>query len=116
MAFVGKEIYEKVKPKDRLKYYYPFQDMNIRNKLLKRFFFYLNRIILLIQKKVGINRIKKENLSIGYGTNWLGIMCDLIDYILSKKDDIERLYRNSFFVTRCLFIHLLLTVYLKKFI
>lgn len=107
LAFVGKEISEKVKPEERMKYYYLFSDINITNKLLKKAFHFLNRILLFVQRKVGINRIKKERLIIGYGTNWFSITCELVDYILSKKVDIERLFSKSFCCDE-VFIHTLI--------
>ena len=108
LAYVGKELYEKNRPEERLKYYYLFQDAGIRNPLLKKIVTKIgNDVFVRIQKVFGVNRLTKlGKIQIGYGTNWFSITSAFAKYILREENKIERIYRNSLCCDE-IFIHTL---------
>lgn len=95
-TFTGEEIYQRENPASRLQYYYRFQDSscneNRKEKLLK----IQNLLLLPLQRRTGVNRLKNRDLQIGYGANWVSVTNDFVKYILAHEDEIEQLYRNSF--------------------
>lgn len=97
LAYVGKELQEKNRPEERFKYYYFFQDSNIRNPLLKKLLTKTwNELFVRLQKIVGVNRIAQSGqIQVGYGTNWFSITNAFAKYILSEEAQLERMYKNS---------------------
>ena len=57
----------------------------------------IEKILLVLQKIVGINRIKKVDYALYKGANWFSITGKCTRYILSKKDWIEK----NFKYTKC---------------
>ncbi|MDD5972938.1 MAG: beta-1,6-N-acetylglucosaminyltransferase [Spirochaetales bacterium] len=106
LAFVGKDIYMKVNPINRVKYYYILQDLPLKSKTLKKVRNLISNIFINIQKLLNIDRLKDSNLEIAYGTNWFSITNELVKYILSEKKVITRVFKHSFCSDE-LFIHTL---------
>jgi len=94
-TFVGDEIYKRVNPSKRIRFYYPFQNMNanryVRGVLMK----FQNKILVPIQKLFRVNRIKQYNDKIGYGSNWVSVTDDFVKYMLERKIAILKHYRSS---------------------
>ena len=78
------------------------------NNILNNFFVFLERILLMLQTILKIDRMRKyPNLDIKYGSNWVSITNAAAQYILNKR----KLVENIFKYTNCadeLFIHTLL--------
>lgn len=80
--------------------------------ILNEFFTFIERILLVIQIILHIDRVKNDKIKIKYGSNWLSITDDLVHYILKNKKVIKKLFKY----TNCgdeLFIQTL--VYNSKF-
>ena len=82
---------------DRIKYYHILNG-NIRHH--NRFIRFISRKIyelsLNIQKKIGINRLKNNNLVIRKGANWFSITDDLARYVIENKNIIRKMYIFTF--------------------
>lgn len=83
---------------ERIKYYYFFQELIGRNKvslkilILKSF----NRISLLAQKILRVNRINKYDFEFKKGECWFSISNSLAKYIVSNEGIIKKISKNSF--------------------
>lgn len=75
---------------NRIKYYHIFR------KKRNLFFKILSQIALRIQKLIGINRLKNSNLIVQKGTNWFSITGDFAKYVVSKSNEIEKLFNYSY--------------------
>ena len=82
----------------RINYYYIFQDINIKNYMLKNFLISLDNVFVKIQESLHIKRIPNNMLPyIQKGCNWFGINKHLASEILNNKDLIHHLCKY----TRC---------------
>ena len=74
----------------RIRYYHIFRK--------KRNLFYkiLAQIALKVQKALGVNRLKKNHLIVQKGTNWFSINHDFANYVVSKRNEIEKIFRYSY--------------------
>ena len=106
LTFVGKDIYEKNKPMDRIKYFYPMTDMPVKKNLKKCFMYIQKTLFLPIQKLVGINRCRNSTFILGYGSNWVSITDHFVQYILKNENGIRSVYSYGICVDE-LFIHTL---------
>lgn len=74
---------------ERVKYYYLFQKSDLRyNKTL----YIAQKLIVKLQKIVGINRIRKSSVKFQMGSNWFSITDDLARYVISKKPWIQKTF------------------------
>lgn len=87
ICFCGKDWQEK--SQERVKYYYLNRG---RNKIKSMF----NKIYLGIQKVLHINRLKKINMVICGGSNWVSITSDFANYLISNKKHILKTFSHSF--------------------
>ena len=74
---------------NRIKYY------NIeagRNKLLRR----LNKVYVLLQKLIGINRIKHADFEVAGGSQWCSLPRNFVKYLITRKDWIEKVFKKTF--------------------
>lgn len=78
----------------RMSLYHFFQERNLKRNYLLR---YIEKLSLFIQKKIGINRIKRNQIIWQKGSNWFSITQDLTKYILNK----EKWIKKTFFMTAC---------------
>ena len=91
LHFEQKQIQDKYL--DRIRYWYLFQE-----KAKKEHLYYLiDQALLRIQRKFGVNRIKKEKNQIQYGAQWFSITHEFAKYVVSK----EMWIRKRFSKTRC---------------
>ena len=97
-TFCGKDWQQK--SLDRVMYY---RIQCGRNKFLK----YIDTIFLKLQKIIKIDRLKKINIKIVGGSNWVSLTSEATKYILSKRDNIAKIFKHSFCADE-LFIHTIL--------
>lgn len=77
--------------------YHFFTNYRKRYKLkaLNNFFTFLERCSLAIQILLGVNRTKKYNFRIKYGSQWFSITNELAKYIISKEDKINQVFNKT---------------------
>ena len=81
---------------ERIKYYHIFNSYRRDNKtIIKKVLCKLYYHLLNIQKKLKINRLKNNKLIIKKGANWFSITNELAKYVLTKENEINRMYRLS---------------------
>lgn len=78
----------------RTRYYHYLQNYRRRysRKVLNDFFTFCERVSLVMQIIFQINRIKKLDWEIKYGSNWVSITDELVKVILSNKEKIEKVF------------------------
>lgn len=76
---------------DWIRYYYFFGRISKNSKIVK----ILEFCSILIQKILGINRIKDRNIIYMNGDNWFSITHKLVLYVLSQQQLLERQYRYT---------------------
>ena len=77
----------------RIKYFYPLQKWNIRNRFARAA---VRELTVLPQRIAGVNRTKKHpGVVFQKGTNWFDITDGLARYVLSQKDTIRKMYRST---------------------
>lgn len=65
-------------------------------KIFNFFFTTLERSLLLLQLICRINRMKKyPDFNIRYGSQWVSITDDLVDYLINQKNFIEKIFRYT---------------------
>ncbi len=77
---------------ERIQYYYFFQDLYGRNykRLIYIGFYLFDMVSVRLQKLLKLNRLSGESVKIYKGTNWCSITHELVTYILSQRDWIEK--------------------------
>lgn len=77
----------------RLSYYYLF----LHNPLYQDCLFFrgLNRLSILSQKMIGINRMKNLNMPVFAGWQWFSITDNLALYLLNKNHEITKIFHHS---------------------
>lgn len=79
---------------DRIRYYYPLQQLVGREEgLLQK----MQSILLLVQKKLKVDRLKKVGFTVQKGANWCSITHGLAEYVLKQ----EKFIRKTFFSSVC---------------
>ena len=82
-----KEIFDKVKANERIKYYYlDTKRINMRNtnsKIMKDMFTLYRKLEKKFQKIIRVNRIK--NVSVSYGSNWCSLNRSSLNTIITKR-------------------------------
>lgn len=48
------------------------------------------------EKVIGVNRLKNKNIKLQKGNQWLSITSELAHYIISKEDDINKIFKLSY--------------------
>ena len=80
----------------RISRYHFFQKYGKEKNKLKRYFYDIfQKICMPIQSLLKVDRIKKDNISIGYGANWVSITHDFAKYVLSKEDWVLKRFKYS---------------------
>lgn len=75
----------------RIRYYFPFQSFLSGKNFMNRV---LNKIGVLIQKTLGINRLS-DKIVYGYGGNWFSITDDFARYVVSMESFVkENFYKG----------------------
>lgn len=73
-----------------IKYYHIFMK-NLRNNT---FFIILDKIYVIMQKLLFINRLKKDYKYMT-GANWFSITKKLANYVLENENEINKMYKNT---------------------
>lgn len=93
-----KEVFQRVKAEDRIKYYYlntkVISRRNTKNRLLKALFTIYRKIEKAFQRFIGVNRTK--NIIVSYGSNWCSLNQKSVEIILHQKGFIEETFKNSY--------------------
>lgn len=78
----------------RAKYYHFLQNYRRRytQKWKNEFFTFLERVSLVTQIVFRVNRVKKLDWTIKYGSNWISITDDLVAEILKQKDKVQGVF------------------------
>ncbi|MEG1641540.1 MAG: beta-1,6-N-acetylglucosaminyltransferase [Synergistaceae bacterium] len=76
--------------KKRVRFYHPFQDITGRTKSI---YYYLEELIIAIQKIFHTNRQKGNNTLFQKGCNWFSITDKLARYTVSKEEEIKKTYK-----------------------
>lgn len=81
---------------ERIKYYHILNG-NIRNqnKIIRNLSRIIHHVMISIQKIIGINRLRKKDLEIRKGANWFSITDNLARYVISKEDEIKKMYKHT---------------------
>lgn len=81
----------------RVKYYHFFVPWaRSQNKFKRKFFHTFHFHSIKFQQKVGVNRIKKVNYIFRKGANWVSVTNDFVKYLLSKENEIKKIFRFSY--------------------
>lgn len=75
---------------NRIKYYHLFR------KKRNTFYKIIAQIILKLQKLVGVNRLKSEDIKVQKGCNWFSITGDLARYVAANQDRYEKMFNYSY--------------------
>ena len=82
---------------ERVRYYYFFQDVYGRNR--KNIFmlglYAFDKILLSIQKRIRINRIKACDMEFQKGANWFSITHDFAAYVIQQEKWIKKTFQYS---------------------
>lgn len=79
----------------RVRYYYPFLEWNIRQPFVRAV---IRELGVLAQRLVFIDRTRKLDPGFKFqkGTQWFSVTDDLVRYVLSREDEIRRLFRSTY--------------------
>lgn len=89
--------YEKEKIDYRIRYYHLLQDkVGKRGGFTGKFLYNIERVVVKIQKIIGVNRIKKCKEQFFKGTNWFSITHDLAIYIVNSEKQIRSQYKYTY--------------------
>lgn len=78
----------------RTKYYHYLQNYRRRysQKWKNEFFTFCERVSLVIQIMLHVNRVKDLDWTVKYGSNWVSITDDLVAELLKQKDKIAKVF------------------------
>lgn len=81
---------------ERFSLYHVFQESFGRHQGVARLALkVVNKILLYLQKLVGVNRVRKEAVTFYKGANWFNITHELAVYVIGQKDFIQRVFARS---------------------
>ena len=79
---------------DWIKYFYFFNHLEkSRYKLVRKVYPYYEKILVEIQRFLGINRLKNESFILAKGAEWFSINQELADYVISREKWIEKHFK-----------------------
>lgn len=81
----------------RTRLYHFLQKYRRRYKLniLNELFTFLERISLLLQIVLHVNRLKNSKIQIKYGSNWISITDELVHYILENRKTVYKIFKYT---------------------
>lgn len=89
--------YEDERTEYRVRYYHLLQDMIGKPKdSMGKLLYVLERIIVKLQKIIGVNRIRKLDKRFYKGTNWFSITHQLALYVLNDSENIMKDYKYTY--------------------
>lgn len=77
----------------RISVYHPLQNVVGRNKgpLL-----YVEKVLVKLQKILGVNRIRGKEATFGFGSNWFSITHDFASFLVERENEIRKRFGYSF--------------------
>lgn len=77
--------------------YHPLQKYIrlFRNRLIQLFFWKSAALLICLQKRIGINRTRNQNITFQKGANWFSITNELVAEVLKKKEWIRHTFSLS---------------------
>lgn len=80
---------------DRVKYYHPFRKYCKFFKCngINNIFRLSDKLVVYMQKFIGMDLVKKNKLEIGFGSQWFSITNEFAKYILNNRDFINKYFR-----------------------
>lgn len=81
----------------RLRYYYPIQELagKIGSLKVREFFYKVQKVFVIIQKQLGVDRLKNCNVNFYGGSNWFSITTDCAKYVLENAQEYLKLFRMT---------------------
>ena len=105
LTFVGDDIRASNDISRRVRYYYPLIDIAWPNvftfKAARKI---QNKVLVPLQKLVGVNRLRDYPYRIEFGSNWFSITDSFAKYLLSQRTDIEKTYSCCYIAEDRVFI------------
>ncbi|WP_367007314.1 beta-1,6-N-acetylglucosaminyltransferase [Streptococcus sp. ZY19097] len=98
LTLVDDEILQNNNIFERVKYYHIFPMIHTRSNLpnlLFKFIRKLQRLFLYFQKVLHVNRLRRYNVQLGYASNWVSLDDSTVRVLLSEKDWIRKIFKNS---------------------
>ncbi len=81
----------------RVKYYhFPVSWARSSNKILRKMFGKVHFYVLKIQKLFKVNRLKNCNWTFRKGANWVSITHEFANYVISKENEVKKIFKYSF--------------------
>ena len=82
---------------ERVKFFHFFVSWSRSNsKIKKRLFGKIHFVQLAFEKFLKINRVKKYDLYFRKGANWVSITDEFVRYVLSKKNEVKKIFKHSY--------------------
>jgi len=91
--FCTEEFTKKASTAERVSLYHLFGQKAGRGN---NFFGVIDKISLAVQRRLKVNRLKKDGVVPYCGSNWFSITGDFANYLLSKEDFIRKVFSKSF--------------------
>lgn len=82
----------------KLYHFFAKQRNSHESKFAKSLFLCLDRMTIVAQMVLRVNRNRKDNILIGYGSNWFSISDELASFVLSQENRIRKRFR---YVNNC---------------
>lgn len=81
----------------RTRYYHYLQNYRRRysQEWKNEFFTFCERVLLVIQIVLHINRVKNLDWEVKYGSNWVSVTNDFVAELLRQKDKIVKIFSNT---------------------
>lgn len=99
---------------ERVKYYYPFQNIIGRNSgIFVGLVTFVQFRLLAIQKKLGIDRTNKTKLIYVKGANWFDITHEAVIYVLGEYKKYKKHFKNTICADEIFLQTILYNSYLK---
>ncbi|MDN6625810.1 MAG: beta-1,6-N-acetylglucosaminyltransferase [Pisciglobus halotolerans] len=81
--------------KDRLKVYHIFEKYYKDPTFLGFATKALNKVFMIFQNSIGIDRTRKNPYTIKYGSNWFSITGEFADFVLENEKWVEKTFRRT---------------------
>ena len=82
---------------ERVKFYHFFVSWaRSNNKVLKKIFDKFHFRFVKLQRKIGVNRLKKCPYKFRKGANWVSVTDKFVGYIISKESEIKKYFKFSY--------------------
>ncbi|AIZ80236.1 hypothetical protein ACEE_10840 [Actinobacillus equuli subsp. equuli] len=100
LSLVNEQIAIKNQVQNRLKYYHLFSNVSSRtfnNRVLKKALSLYRRMEREVQSLLGIDLIKKHDLTVGYASNWVSLDNATVVMLLKNEAFVRQVFKYSVF-------------------